>query len=443
MQSAYKRNPGQERMRALFTSGVRYNLVYGGSRSGKTFEITGTVAERALLAPKSRHLMCRQEGTAAKRALVKGTWPEMIEARFPGVEYDWHEQYGYFIVGGEGAEVWVSGLNDEKALEKVLGNEYDTIYMNEASESTYKAFTLLETRLAKTTQMISGKPLSQRFYVDLNPTVKQHWTHRLWIDGINPEDNTPVDRSRYGHVVVNPNDNAANLSLEYLQTLRSLPERARKRFFEGQYSADDDNALWRREWINKHRVYPAAGRSLPEGVQMERIVVAIDPSATGGGDEAGVVAAGLGSDGRGYLLADGSERMRPEEWAARGISLYRSLGADRIVAEVNNGGEMVEAVIRAQDPTVSYRAVHATRGKVVRAEPVAALYELGKISHVGEFPALEDQLCAVTVGFDRTAAGWSPDRMDALVWALTDLFPDLSRGQSISGPLPVPKFSRV
>lgn len=443
MQSAYKRNPGQERMRSLFTSGTRYNLVFGGSRSGKTFEITGTVAERALLAPKSRHLMCRQEGTAAKRALVKGTWPEMIEARFPGVEYDWHEQYGYFKVGSDAAEVWVSGLNDEKALEKVLGNEYDTIYMNEASESTYKAFTLLETRLAKTTQMLSGKPLSQRFYVDLNPTVRQHWTYRLWIDGINPEDNSPVDRSRYGHVIVNPTDNSANLSPEYLATLRALPERARKRFFDGQYSADDDNALWRREWINKHRVYPKPGRLFPEGVQMIRVAVAIDPPAKSNGDEAGVVAAGLGSDGRGYILADGSERMRPEQWAERALSLYRTLNADRIVAEVNNGGDMVEAVIRAQDPNVSYKAVHATRGKVVRAEPVAALYELGRISHVGDFPALEDQLCAVTVGFDRGSAGWSPDRMDALVWAITDLFPDLSAELTTSGPLPVPQFSRV
>lgn len=443
MQNVYKRNPGQDRMRELFTTGTRYNLVYGGSRSGKTFEIVGTVAERSLLAPKSRHLMCRQEGTAAKRALVKATWPEMIEARFPGVEYDWHEQYGYFKVGSEGAEVWVSGLNDDKALEKVLGNEYATIYINEASEVRYSAFTLLRSRLAQTATMISGKPLSQRFYVDLNPTVKQHWTYQLWINGIDPEDNSPVDRSQYGHVIVNPIDNAANLSPEYLDDLRRLPERARKRFFEGQYSADDDNALWRREWINKNRVYPMVGRLLPEGVEMVRVVVAIDPPAKSTGDEAGIIVAALGSDGHGYVLFDASDRMRPEEWAAKAVSLYRMYDADCIVAEVNQGGEMVEAVIRAQASNVSYKAVHATRGKVVRAEPVAALYDLGKVHHVGEFPALEDQLCAVSVGFDRTAAGWSPDRMDAVVWAFTELFPDLAAQQQSSGPLPKIRFSRA
>jgi phage terminase large subunit-like protein len=120
---------------------------------------------------------------------------------------------------------------------------------------------------------------------------------------------------------------------------------------------------------------------------------------------------------------------RPTEWARLAIGLYRQHNADRIVAEINNGGAMVEATIRVVDGNVSYKAVHASRGKVVRAEPVAALYEQSRIHHVGAFPALEDQMCAFTTDFDRAAAGFSPDRCDALVWAVSDLMVEQMSGE--------------
>lgn len=410
----YIRNPGQIRARRdLLTSGARFCLIYGGSRSGKTFEIVGTVIERALLAPGSRHLIVRQEGTSAKRAIVKGTWPAVMKLRFPGVRYEWKEQYGYFLLEN-GSEVWVGGLNDDKALEKILGNEYATVYMNEASECRYLAFTLLRSRLAQTVLTIKGVPLSQRFYVDLNPTTRQHWTYRLWIDGTDPESQMPVDRAQFGHVVVNPFDNAVNLSPEYLNDLKSLPPRARKRFLEGTYVEDVEDALWRRAAI--HRVQAAP--------QLVRVVVAIDPAVSNvaGSDETGIVCAGVDAHGTGYVLDDASGKYRPEDWARQAIAVYDLRRADRIVAEVNQGGDMVEATIRARRSNVAYRGVHATRGKALRAEPIAALYERKKVFHVGEFPELEDQMCSVTTGFDRKAAGYSPDRVDALVWALTDLF---------------------
>jgi Terminase RNaseH-like domain/Terminase large subunit, T4likevirus-type, N-terminal len=417
MQAAYKRNPGQARIRSnLLTTGKRFCLVYGGSRSGKTFELTGTVVERALLAPKSRHLITRQEGTAAKRAIVKATWPEMMAVRFPGVKYEWKEQYGYFAIEN-GSEVWVSGLNDDKALEKVLGNEYSTIYINEASEVKYSAYTLLRSRLAQVVDTIEGAPLSQRIYVDLNPTTRQHWTYRLWVDGVEPESSQPVDLSKYGAEVVNPIDNAENLSADYLTDLQSLPERARKRFFDGKYVEDVEDALWRRSMIRRVQVIP----------DLVRIVVAVDPATTNkmGSDETGIVVAGLDASGNAYVVSDESGKYKPEEWARRAVACFDSFMADRVVAEVNQGGDMVEATVRAIRSDVPYAAVHATRGKVLRAEPIAALYERGKVYHVGEFPILEDQMCSLTVGFDRGAAGYSPDRVDALVWALTDLFPDM------------------
>lgn len=414
----YTRNPGQERMRRdLLTDGKRFCLVYGGSRSGKTFELLGTVAERALLAPGSRHLIVRQEGTSAKRAIVKGTWPEMMRVRFPGVEAEWREQYGYFTLPN-GSEVWVGGLNDDAALEKILGNEYATVYLNEASEARYLAFTLLRSRLAQTVQTVTGKPLSQRCYVDLNPTTRQHWTYRLWIDGVDPDSGLAVDRSQYGHVVVNPMDNAANLSAEYLKDLESLPPHARKRFFDGAYQADAEDALWRRDMI----------RRVAKAPDLVRIVVAIDPavSTEAGSDETGLVCAGVDAAGNGYVLEDASGKHRPEDWARLALGMMDAHDADRLVAEVNQGGDMVEATIRAMRPGVPFRAVRATRGKAVRAEPVAALYERGRVFHVGEHPQLEDQQCSFTVGFDRAKAGYSPDRVDALVWAFTELFPDLT-----------------
>jgi len=401
----------------LLTAGKRFCLVYGGSRSGKTFELTGTVVERALFAPGSRHLICRQEGTAAKRAIVKATWPEMMAARFPGVPYEWKEQYGYFLLGN-GSEVWISGLNDDKALEKVLGNEYATIYINEASEVKYSAYTLLRSRLAQVVKTIRGDRLSQRFYVDLNPTTRRHWTYRLWIDGVEPETQQAVDVGQYGCVVVNPLDNAENLSSEYLDDLRNLPERARKRFFDGSYVEDVEDALWRRATIKRVQRLP----------ELVRVVVAVDPATTTamGSDETGIIAAGIDAAGNGYVLSDESGRYRPEDWARRAIATFDSFNADRIVAETNQGGDMVENTIRAIRDAVPYKGVTATRGKAVRAEPVAALYERGKIFHAGEFPALEDQMCSFTTGFDRKAAGYSPDRVDALVWAMTELFPGMT-----------------
>jgi phage terminase large subunit-like protein len=177
---------------------------------------------------------------------------------------------------------------------------------------------------------------------------------------------------------------------------------------------DAPGALWQRDRIEELRV--------PKAPQLQRIVVAIDPAATSGedADETGIIVAGISQDRRGYVLDDLSGRYTPIEWARKAIAAYQRYSADRIVAEVNNGGEMVEATLRMVDRHAAYKPVRATRGKAMRAEPVSALYEQGKVHHVGAFPLLEDQMCLFTPDFDR-ARGGSPDRLDALVWALTEL----------------------
>jgi phage terminase large subunit-like protein len=216
-------------------------------------------------------------------------------------------------------------------------------------------------------------------------------------------------------------DNSANLAAPFLKQVeeRYGGTRLGRQELEGEILDDIPGALWNREIIDVSRI-----KEGPE--ELTRIVVAIDPAATSGedADETGIIGCGVApnTDGsmQGYVLADRSIRGTPEEWARRAVQLYRELGADRIIAEKNNGGEMVESVIRSVDRSVPITLVHASRGKVVRAEPISALYEQGRVHHVGRFDKLEDQMCLFAQDMPRTEG--SPDRVDALVWGLTSLF---------------------
>jgi len=178
---------------------------------------------------------------------------------------------------------------------------------------------------------------------------------------------------------------------------------------EAELLTDTPGALWRLERIEELRV-----RTAPQPLQ--RVVVAIDPAVTFGpeADETGIIVAGLGSLGDAFVLDDLSGRYPPEEWARRAIAAYRNWSADRIVGEVNNGGDLIEATLRSVDPAIPFSAVHASRGKLTRAEPVSALYERGRVHHVGVFGLLEDQMTS----YDGSRSAASPDRLDALCWAI-------------------------
>jgi phage terminase large subunit-like protein len=208
-------------------------------------------------------------------------------------------------------------------------------------------------------------------------------------------------------------ENEENLAPQFFEDIVGKYEGTRlgRQELEGELLDDVPGALWIRAQIDKLRV-----KEVPE---LTKVVVAIDPAMTSGekADETGIVAAGIGSNGEWYVLADRSCRDTPDGWARRAVGLHGELTGDRIVAEVNNGGDLVEHTLRTIDKQIPYKAVHASRGKRVRAEPIAALYEQGKVHHVGSFPQLEDQMCNfVPDNYDE-----SPDRVDALVWALTEL----------------------
>lgn len=222
-------------------------------------------------------------------------------------------------------------------------------------------------------------------------------------------------------------DNRANLARNYLEKIVSRFEGTRlgRQELYAEMLEDVPGALWTRDMIDA-----AQTKSAPD---MRRIVVAVDPSGTAGasddGDSIGIVVAGLGVDGRGYVLADRSCKLSPDGWGKRAVAAYHEFKADRLIAERNFGGAMVAHVIRTVDKNVAYKEVTASRGKTARAEPVAALYEQLRVSHVGSLPELEDQACAMT------SSGYmgegSPDRVDALVWALSELMVERRPGSML------------
>jgi phage terminase large subunit-like protein len=210
-------------------------------------------------------------------------------------------------------------------------------------------------------------------------------------------------------------DNKDNLAPTFLTSIIGKYEGTRlgRQELHAELLEQADGALWTRKAIEAARI---PGETRPE---LRRTVIAIDPAVTTGdnADETGIVVAGIGYDGLAYVLRDASGRYSPNDWATRAINLYRMHRAERIVAETNNGGEMIELTLRTVWREVPFKPVSASKGKQARAEPVAALYEQGRVRHVGGFPALEDQMC----NWEPGSGAASPDRVDALVWALTEL----------------------
>jgi phage terminase large subunit-like protein len=223
---------------------------------------------------------------------------------------------------------------------------------------------------------------------------------KIILDLVKDERNVITTGSTY--------ENKSNLAVGFFDYVIKKYEGTRlgRQELNAELLTDVQGALWKREQIDKDRVtkYPA----------LERVVVGVDPTATSAGDEAGIVTGGKVGE-QYYTISDDSTAGSPKEWATAAVTAYHKYNADVIVAEKNNGGEMVEAVIKQVDPNVNVKLVWASRGKHTRAEPIAAIAEQGRDHHVGSFPVLEDELCMWVVGDD------SPNRLDAKVWMMTEL----------------------
>jgi phage terminase large subunit-like protein len=422
-------------------------MLFGGSRSGKTFLLVRNVVMRALKAPNSRHAIFRFRYNHLKASVVLDTFPKVMRIAFPGVKWAPHHQDGYAELEN-GSQVWFAGLDDKERTEKILGMEFATLYFNECSQIPMGSVDTAMTRLAqRAEQDLEGEEpglLKVRAYYDCNPPNKAHWTYKRFVQKVDPETKEPLRRpGDYVSFQINPKDNQANLSPEYLANLEGMSARMRKRFLEGQFADANPSALFPDEHIDRWRVMDGV---VPD---MVRIVVAVDPSGADDADNAdndaiGIFVVGLGTDGNAYPLEDCTVKAGPATWGGVAVQAYMRHGADCVVGETNFGGAMVGSTVRvaasAKGVRVPFKVVTASRGKVQRAEPFSALYEQGKVRHVGVFTELEDEMAAFST-FGYTGAQ-SPNRADALFWALAELFPAMTRTEPKKKPsAPIPMVS--
>ena len=424
----------QREANRLLGSPVRNIMLRGGARSGKTFLLLRAVVQRAINAPGSRHAVFRFRFNHVKTSVWSDTLPKVLKLCFPGVPARF-DKTDFFVELPGGSQIWIGGLDDKERVEKVLGQEYATLYFNESSQIPWGS---IETAMSRLAQKVALAPaiaaatgrtyLPLKAYFDCNPPSKLHWSYQLFKAGMKPGTKEALSSpGDYAEMLINPEDNRDNLPEEYFGVLASMSSAKRVRFERGEWASEVNGALWSledREAPDGARIPGIDGTRIKpdQKPDLRRIVVAVDPSGTKGddnGDDIGIVVAGIGVDGRGYVLDDATCQLSPDGWGRRAVEMYHRHKADRIIGERNFGGAMVEFVIKTADKQVAYKEVTASRGKVVRAEPIAALYEQGRVSHVGTLPDLEDQLC------NFTASGYvgegSPDRADALVWALTEL----------------------
>jgi hypothetical protein len=401
--------PKQEEANELLGGDAKNVCLVGGSRSGKTFLLVRAIFVRALKAGGSRHLIARLRKNHVVASIGRDTLPKVVELCFPGLTYKL-DQSEWFLTLPNKSEIWHGGLDDKERVEKILGTEFSTILLNEVSQIPYQSVVMVRTRLAQKTTLVN------RMLYDLNPCGTSHWCHRLFVEKLDPHTRAPLANGNdYVSLLMNPVDNLANLPPDYIPNLETLPEKQQQRFLFGRWLSELDNAMWTYDSFRHVPVNP---------FDCQRIVVAVDPSGASGredvrSDEIGIVVAARLKSKRYAVLADRSLRGSPQQWARAAINAYHEFKADLVIAEKNFGGSLVESNLRNEDGNVPVKLVTASRGKAVRAEPIATLYSRGEVDHAGTFAELEQQAT------EMTTAGYmgqrSPDRLDAMVWALSEL----------------------
>lgn len=413
--TAYKPTPAQLEAAKLLTGPAGNVLLRGGARSGKTFKIVEYMVAVSLMFPNTRQLIARNSALSVRQSVGEDTFKKVMRLSFPDVEYLHNKSDGVFRFAN-GSEIWLAGLDNDDRVDKILGKEFCTIFINECSEVKWDTIKTIKTRLA---QKIIG--LRNKFIFDCNPTTRAHWSYRLFIEKVNPDSTKMPLRNSDNYVTmkINPIDNAENLPEEFLsETLGDLTGKAKSRFVDGEYSNDNEFALWKMSTM----IEPFRVAEVPS--DLDRIVIGVDPALTAneGSDETGIIVAGakrIGKDVHYYVLADRTIKAPVKTWASRVITAAREFHANFIVAETNAGGDTVVFAIRNMMDAATANRIpvikeHAKHGKLVRAEPVSLLYAKGLVHHVGDFPDLEAQMYDYTgvIGEE------SPDRLDALVYAI-------------------------
>ena len=374
----------------------RFKVAYGGRSSGKSRSACGALPVKAL--ERRRRILCCREFQKSIKESVKKVIENAIESM--GLR-DYFTFTQNSITAVNGSEFIFQGLHANvdqiKSLEGI-----DIAYVEEAHNVSEESWDLL-------TPTIRAE--GSEIWAVFNPRYATDATYKKFIT--EPPDDIKI-------VKINYTDNpfCPDVMIKEAEELKRKNIQKYREVWLGECQTINDNALWKMStMIDPYRL-PACN------VDLERLVIGVDPAVTNTekSDETGIIAAGCArnratGEMHYYVLDDKSVKASPNAWAKMAIELYKEYEADRIVVEVNNGGDLVESVMRGIDPNISLATVRATRGKILRAEPVAAQYERGLVHHCGVFPELEDEMC----NYCGTVKQSSPDRLDALVWAITAL----------------------
>ena len=386
---------------------ARYKGIHGGRGSGKSTFAAQAVVTECLFRLGLRVVCVRETQNSLKESVYQLIVDQINKL---GVAPAFNVQSSRIITPGNGLIIF-AGMQDHTAESIKSLEGFDIAWCEEAQTMSSRSLEILRPTIRKVGSELwftwnprnASDPVDQLLRCEQPPkdavVIKANYNDNPWMPDVLNEErlyDQQFKPDRYGHIWL------------------------------GEYEPTAVGAIWSRQILHEGRRH-----DMPD---MERILVAVDPSVTAGenADENGIIVVGKGADGRGYVLDDVSMKGTPAQWAQRAIAVYDQYQADAIVAEVNQGGLMVKNTIMAVRPNVRVIEVRASKGKHVRAEPISALYNLGRISHVGTFPDLEAQMCKMTAaGYDGEG---SPDRVDALVWGFSQLFEQLAKGK--------PKFTK-
>jgi hypothetical protein len=431
-----KRNPDQVAAHKIVTSPQgKFFLNYGGSGGGKSFFWMDVIVERAMVAPNSRHAIFRLTRNSCEKTLFDKTLHEVLDKAWPGLKDQCQiSQSNMTVEFPNSSKLFFDGL-DENRMTKVLGDEFNTIWINECNEDglSYQQVSTLLSRLRAKNETVTGRVLKNKMFFDCNPRFYSDWEYKAFIQKINPEDGDALHNSdQWVAFKMDAQANQANLHDDYIESLMAGSAASRRRYVTGEWTDENNNALFNEAMFRDARIPKPREVQTPEdtrrhlddeGIALSRVTVSVDPAVTADpkSDLSGITVQALGMDSHVYVLADYSLRGTPDQVCAVVTEACKAWGASRVIMEKNQGGLWLESTMRSHFPHVPLKFVSATAttgGKASRAEPVSAAYERGVVHHVGTLRELETQMCDFGSPASRRK---SPDRMDAVVWGITEL----------------------
>ena len=376
----------------------RYKALYGGRASAKSHFFAECMIANAAMNTGFRGLCVREVQKSLKES-AKRLLEDKINVMGYGARFNVkHDE----IATPGGGVISFTGMNQQNSESVKSYENYSVCWVEEAS-----VFSARSLELIRPTIRAPGSEL----WFSWNPHHASDPVDKFFR-GLSPPDNSIVRKVTYENNEYLPHEMVAEMQMDK----KNSPDRF-AHIWLGEYAPNKVGAIWNMANIHENRRH--------EIPPLKRILVSVDPaiSNTDYSDEHGIIAGGVGEDGRGYIIDDVSIHGSPQQWAERAVATYDKYDADAIVVERNQGGDMVRHTLQTVRPSIKVIDVVATRGKHVRAEPISAMYAINQVSHVGSFPELESQMCQMTAG--GYEGNGSPDRCDAMVWLLTELFPSI------------------